>query len=100
MDIPQLSFPHGFDEKIASEAEQKGYCGQVTVRLPSGRQYSVCFYDPVTLSQNLKIVEEGGGVCVGEPGLVVVPSVMLHSMQEAAKQLFQEGYFDHLIARQ
>jgi len=25
MDIPQLSFPHGFDEKIASEAEQKGY---------------------------------------------------------------------------
>jgi len=54
MYIPQLSFPHGFDEKIASEAEQKGYWGQVTVRLPSGRQYSVCFYDPVTLSQNLK----------------------------------------------
>jgi hypothetical protein len=96
MNIPQISFPHGLDEKIAFEAEQKGYWGRVTVRLSSGREHSVCFYDPVTLSQNLKIVEENGGVCIGEPGLIVIPSVTLHYMQEAVNQLFDEGYFEYL----
>jgi hypothetical protein len=97
MDVPKLSFPRGFDERIAYDAEQKGYWCQVLVQLPSGRQYSVTFYDPVTISQNMKVVEEGGGACIGEPGLIVVPSVTLHFMQEAANQLFEEGYFEHLI---
>jgi len=100
MQAPRLSFPRGFDERIAYEAEQKGYWGQVSVHLPSGIQYSVTFYDPVTLSQNLKIVEEGGGVCIGEPGLIVVPSVTLKFMQEAVSELLQEGFFEHLVPLQ
>jgi hypothetical protein len=60
MDEPSLSFPNGFDEHIEYEAEQKGYWSRVAVRVPTGAQYTVHFYDPITLSQNLKVVQEAG----------------------------------------
>jgi hypothetical protein len=100
MDAPELLFPRGLDQRIEYEAEMKGYWAGVTVRLPSGRLYSACFYETVNFSQNLKIVEEGGGVCIGESGLIVIPKVTPHYMREAVKRLFQEGYFDHFVQLQ
>ncbi len=99
MGSPILLFP-GFSERDIAEAEMKGYSGHVVVHLPTGPQYTVTFYDPVTLVQNLKVAQESGEVCIGEPGLIVVPSVTLHYMEAAVNQLSQEGYFGHLIPLQ
>jgi hypothetical protein len=41
---------------------------------PNGRRVvEFFFYDVVRLSQDLEAVQESGGVCIGEPGMIVVP---------------------------
>jgi len=94
MDVPKLSFPHGFDERDAVESEQRGYFGYATVELPSGSKVNVCFYDPVRLAQDLETVQESGEACIAEPGLIVIPSVTLEYMQRAIQQLYAKRYFD------
>jgi len=88
---PTLCFSYDFDERAAWEVEHKGWASGF-VRLPDGRRAAVNFYDPVVLAQEV----EENGVCLGEPGLIVVPSVTIENMQRAIKQLHKEGYFDTL----
>ena len=97
MQLPRLIFTNGFDPQTdAFEAEQRGYCDNVVVELPNGCQYRVVFFDPIRLGQSLKVQQELGKVCVGEPGLIVVPSVTLQYMQRAVEELFGDGYFESL----
>jgi hypothetical protein len=96
MDQPKLTFTYGFDENDEFETQQRGYCDHVVVDLPTRLQYRVIFYEPVRLAQSLETLQESGKVCLGEPGLIVVPTVTLHYMQEAVNQLYKEGYFEHL----
>ena len=56
----------------------------------------LCFYDPVRLTQDLETVQESGEVCIGEVGLIVLPSVTLENMEKAIQQLYTRGYFDGL----
>jgi hypothetical protein len=95
MDAPKLLFP-SYSERDLIEAEMKGHCGPLVVCLPSTKQFEVNFYDPATLAQNLEVGQKSGEVCIGEPGLIIIPSVTVHYMQEAVNQLYREGYFDHL----
>jgi len=88
---PTLSFSYDFDERAAWDIEAKGWARAV-VRLPGGRRVAVNFYDPVVVAQELERDE----VCVGEPGMIVVPSVTLENMNRAVHQLYGEGYFDSL----
>lgn len=97
IDRPTLSFPYGFDERDAVESEQRGYFGQAIVELPSGARVKVCFYEPIRLNQDLETVQKSGEVCIGEPGLIIIPSVTLENMQRAIEQLFLEGYFDSFV---
>lgn len=46
-----LSFRDRFNKQDEFETEQKGDCGNALVQLPTGEQYSVTFYCPVTLAQ-------------------------------------------------
>jgi hypothetical protein len=96
MSGPTLSFTHGFDERVAFEAELKGYYANAVVQLPTGKSFKVCFYDPVRLAQDLERGQESGEVCIAEPGLIVVPRVTLHYMERAVARLFKEGYFEYL----
>jgi len=94
----QDSFPHGFDARDECEAPQRGYFGEAVVELPQGKRVKVCFYDPIRLAQDLETVQASGEVCIGEPGLIVVPSVTLELMQRAVQQLYTQGYFDRLVS--
>ena len=88
---------HGFDERTAFEAELKGYYDQAVVQLPTGKRFKLCFYDPIRLAQDLERGQETGDVCIAEPGLIVVPRVTVHHMEQAVTRLFETGYFDQIV---
>ena len=95
--LPRLLFEGGFSDEDAFWMEKKGFC-QCVVELPSGAQFGVSFYDPVTLAQDLEILQrKSGEVCVAPPGLIVVPSVTRSDMQAAVNQLLISGFFEHMV---
>jgi hypothetical protein len=93
----KLIFKERFDERLAFEVEQKGWCGIGVVELPNGDRMNVFFYDPVRLAQDLEADMKSGEVCIAEPGLIVIPKVTLQYMEAAVKQLFENGYFNSLV---
>ncbi len=88
----------GFDERTAWEVEQKGFFEHARVRLPDGRIAKVCFWEPVRLAQDLEMDMRHGQVCIGEPGLILIPKVTLENMRAAVKELYRSGYFERLAA--
>lgn len=96
VEYPILSFACDFDELIALDVEEKGFFDYAVVTLGDGSRYHLHFYDPVRLAVDLKRRQQFGEVCLGEPGLVIVPRVTREYMREAAKQLLKEGYFCRL----
>lgn len=97
MEQPKLVFTEAYDEHLAFEIEQKGWCGIGIVELPNGARIKLSFYDPVRLAQDLESDLSFGDVCVAEPGMVVIPKVTREYMEKAVSQLFKSGYFDHLV---
>jgi hypothetical protein len=91
-----LLFTEDFDERMAFDIEQKGWCGIALVQLPNGARFKLFFYDPVRLAQDLENGLARGAVCIAEPGLVVVPRVTREYMQKAVNQLFENGYFNNV----
>jgi hypothetical protein len=79
---PKLSFRYDFTEGAAFQVEQRGWTDAV-VKLSTGRRVAVVFYDAVRLSHDLKSVQESGEVCIGEPGMIIIPTVTLNYMERA-----------------
>jgi len=94
---PLLTFTEEFNEILAHEVEQKGWCGIGIVELPSGDRINVFFYDPVRLAQDLASDTQSGDAFIAEPGLIIVPKVTLAYMEGAVKKLFEKGYFKNLL---
>jgi hypothetical protein len=95
---PVLSFTCNFDERTAWEVELKGWFEGALVTLPSGHKIPLSFWDPARLNQEVQADFELGKICFSEPALIVVPKVTRENMERAAQQLFDEGYFERLIA--
>jgi len=91
-----LEFEGGFCDRDEQEARDAGYRGGVTVSLGPGRRYSVTFYDPVRLAQDLATEKSAGAACIAEPGMIVVPEVTKENMRMAVEQLVGEGFFETL----
>jgi hypothetical protein len=92
-DYPLLSFSCEFDELAALDVEEKGFFDHAIITLSDGSRYRLHFFTPARLAYQLKVEQEIGNVCIGEPGLVIVPRVTVQYMKEAAKQLLREGCF-------
>jgi hypothetical protein len=90
---PLVTFSVEFDDRTAFEVEEKGFFDHAVVTLADGSRYSLHFYDPTRLGQELETEQQHGGVCVAEPGLVVIPRVTKCNMEKAVKQLAKNGYF-------
>ena len=69
-------------EGAAFQVEQRGWTDAV-VKLSTGRRVAVVFYDVVRLSHDLKSVQESGEVCIGEPGMIIIPTVTLNYRERA-----------------
>jgi hypothetical protein len=84
------------DERTEWEIQQKGWFEQALVQLPDGSIVPVCFWDPVRLSQDLETDLKLGGVCISEPGMIVIPQVTVGNMKAAVEELYRKGYFHRL----
>jgi hypothetical protein len=93
---PQLHFREPFDKEVAWEISNKGWYNGIVVELQNGARYSVFFYDPVRLTQDLQTEAELGRPYVAEPGMIVVPELSEVSMRLAVQRLHREGWFNHL----
>jgi hypothetical protein len=96
MNYPRHIFKEDFDECLAFEVAQKGWCGIAVVELPNGDRREVFFYDPVRLAQDLEVDMKSGEAFIAEPGLIVIPKVTLEYMEAAVRKLFDKGYFESL----
>jgi hypothetical protein len=94
---PKLIFKEQFDERLAFDIAQKGWCGIAVVELPEGGRVDVSFYDPTRLAQDLETDTKAGHPYIAEPGLIVVPEVTLPYMEAAVEQLYRQGYFEHFV---
>jgi len=94
---PKLIFKQQFDELLAFDVSQKGWCGIVMVELPEGGTVDVFFYSPTRLAQDLEADTKAGHPYLAEPGLIVVPEVTLPHMEAAVEQLYRQGYFKHFV---
>ena len=92
--LPLLVFESGFSEVDEFETPMKGYRNDVTVELPDKRKFSVCFYDPIILQEDLK-----DEPMIADVGLIIIPKVTKEAMQEAVNKLWKINYFDHLMPR-
>ena len=93
---PVLVLPEHWDERAAFETPLRGYLEGAVVQLADGARYSVYFYDPVRLGQDLADHVRLGRPFFAEPNLIVVPEVTEAAMQAAVEKLAGEGYFQHL----
>lgn len=94
---PRLIFKEEFDERLAFEVSQKGWCGIAMVELPEGGKVDVFFYSPEGLAYDLQTDSKAGHPYIAEPGLIVVPEVTLPYMEAAVEQLYKQGYFEHFV---
>jgi hypothetical protein len=92
---PVLHFREPFNERVAWEVTYKGWYSGV-VELEDGSRYSVFFYDPVRLTQELNDVIAQGQSCIAEQGMIVLSEVTEVNMRAAIAQLHREGWFAHL----
>ena len=94
---PLLHFREPF-ETVAWEVSAKGYYGGVTVELEDGSRYSVYFYEPVRLAQDLESEVESGGACIAEPGMIIIPEINEENIRRAIKELNKEGWFNQMVS--
>jgi hypothetical protein len=94
--VPILRFAREFTERDALEAQKRGYLSHVVADFRDGRLFPLFFYDVVRLQQDLEERIKHGSLFVADPGMIVVHEVTLEIMDQAVKQLGDEGYFDHL----
>ncbi|MFO0549703.1 MAG: hypothetical protein U0271_15025 [Polyangiaceae bacterium] len=90
----RLIFEYGFSDQDAVEVTQRGYRSHVWVELSDGSKHAVTFFDPQRLAQELLSEAQAGRPFVAEPGLIVLREVTRESMENAAKVLANEGFFE------
>ena len=97
---PRLVFHPSHDERTKAEMTLRGYVSGVSIETAPGIHYSVFFYDPVRLGQDLEAEARLGRPWVAEPGMIVLPEVTERAMAQAVESLHSAGYFGHLLPDQ
>lgn len=82
------------------EVRYTGWYDGVTVEVENGSLYPVFFYDPVRLSQDLKVQLEGiddgwGKPFIAEPRMIVVAEITEENIRTAIDRLYAEGWFEN-----
>jgi hypothetical protein len=97
---PRLVFHASHNERTKAEMTLKGYVSHVWVETGPDVRYSVFFYDPVRLGQDLEAEARLGQPYIAEPGMIILPEVTEQAMAEAVVALHATGYFSHLLPDQ
>ncbi len=86
----RVEFPEGFDG-YAREVEAKGWLPDVIVTI-NAQRYSVTFYDPARLAQDIED-ELKASAAFFQCNLLVIPSVTRTRMEEAIASLARTGAY-------
>jgi hypothetical protein len=92
----RVIFPQGFDNRWEAELPDKGYIDDVVIELESGQRYALSFMDPTRLRQELDLEVGSGRPFYAVPNLVVLPEVSKTAIQQAARGLLLDDYFEKL----
>lgn len=95
-DYPKLTFKYGWDDRDEEETPMKGYRSDGIVHSLEGEMYPVYFIDPIRLQQDLEAETESGSPFLAEPGLIILPEVTREAMENAVRQLWEQGYFQSI----
>ena len=97
-DTARLIFTQEFDQEVADLVEMKEWCGIGVVEMPDGKQIELYFTTPRRLASDFESGLKSGEICMAEPCMIIISEVTRKSMEAAVKQLYDEGYFDRLLA--
>ena len=89
----KIIYPIAWDEQDNIERPCKGWLSGVVVQMEDGKEFSLTFYDPVRLQQDLAVGLKNGEAAIVEKGLIVVPEVTKVNIERAIVQAANEGYF-------
>lgn len=99
MKYPILHFREPIDE--AEWEFVRGFYDGIIVEVENGFRYSVYFYEPVRLSQDLqseleaeKVDAKWGRNYIAEVGMIVVSEITMANMRKAIERLYSEGWFN------
>ena len=67
----------------------------VSIEFDDGSHQRVVFYDLVRLSQTFEAESRSGRPFFAEDGLIILEEVTRANMENAARRLADEGFFDH-----
>ena len=95
-DYPQLILPEGFGERTASEIRQKGWF-EASVKTKDGIRYTISFFDPVRMRQELEDNVRNDEPCLAEPNLIIVPELTIEALQSAIEHLWNKGSFRYFV---
>jgi len=90
----KIVYPIEWDDRDNFERPAKGWLDNVKVIKENGKEYTLSFYDPVRLSQDLEEEIKIGKAGIIEKGLLIVKEVTKENIEKAIKQAEAEGYFD------
>lgn len=92
---PAVSLPDDFED---ASATAKGWCSGVKVKDGSAT-YSVTFYDPVRLAQDVE-ADLGEGIFFSERNLIVIARLDRRSIVETIEEMYRDGLSKYLLADQ
>ena len=90
----KIIYPIEWNEIDKLERPAKGFLNNVKVIKENGKEYTLSFYDPVRLSQDLEGENKIGKAGIIEKGLLIIKEVTKENIEKAVKQAETEGYFD------
>ena len=77
-----------FDERTVFELPLKGWYPGVTITTESGTKFSLVFYDPARLAQDIEAEQ-----IICDKNLVVIPEVTKEWIDRAIAKMVSAGYF-------
>jgi len=92
----QIVFLHEFTEVDALDARDRGYLSHVLIETADGSMFPVSFYDPTRLQQDLEEETRQGRKFIAEPGMIIIPEIVIELMEAAARRLCDEGFFRYM----
>ena len=95
MEYPRLKLYEGFGERDIDEMPLKGWFS-IDVVLEDGNEYTITFFDPIRLGQELAACVKSGQPCFAEENLIVVPEVTFEAVQRSIEYLWESGFFSTL----
>ncbi len=91
---PRIILPEGLGKRI-HEIECKEMFTAL-VELENGDRYTLTFYTPLRLKQDLDFNVEQGEPWLAELNVIVIPGVTLEAAQQCVQALWHKGFFKYL----